>query len=61
VLHDVEGFSLSEVSAITGASPAAAQTRLVRGRRELHARIAADPELSSLLKRFPGNREEEEP
>jgi RNA polymerase sigma-70 factor (ECF subfamily) len=61
VLHDVEGFSLSEVSAITGASAAAAQTRLVRGRRELHARIAADPELSSLLAKSTGNREVEEP
>ncbi len=60
VLHDVQGFSLHEVSAITGATPAAAQTRLVRGRRELHARIAADPELSSLLRRSSGNGEGED-
>jgi RNA polymerase sigma-70 factor, ECF subfamily len=60
VLHDVEGFSLSEVSEITGSTPAAAQTRLVRGRRELHARIAQDPELSSLLRRSQGHRVEEE-
>jgi len=59
VLHDVQGFSLHEVSAITGASAAAAQTRLVRGRRELHARIATDPELSSLLRRVSGNGEGE--
>jgi DNA-directed RNA polymerase specialized sigma24 family protein len=56
----VEGFSLSEVSEITGASPAAAQTRLVRGRRELHARIAQDPELASLIRRAQGYRSEEE-
>lgn len=35
LLHDVLGHDLAEIAVLTGASPAAAQSRLVRGRKEL--------------------------
>lgn len=49
VLHDLLGYDLREVSRITGASAAATQSRLVRGRREVHQRIENDPELAEAL------------
>jgi RNA polymerase sigma-70 factor (ECF subfamily) len=49
LLHDVCGYDLREIAEITEASISAAQSRLVRGRAELHARIEADPELADAL------------
>jgi RNA polymerase sigma-70 factor (ECF subfamily) len=49
LLHDVCGLDLREAARILEIGVAAAQKRLVRGRRELFERIAADPELADLL------------
>jgi len=53
LLHDVYGYDLKEVGQITGVSLSAAQTRLVRGRREIHERIKQDVALARFLKQFP--------
>jgi len=50
LLHDVYGYDLKEVGQITGASLSAAQSRLVRGRREVHERIRSDEALARFLR-----------
>ncbi len=49
VLHDVHGYSLAEIAQITGGSLAAVQSRLVRARKDLHARIGESSDLAPML------------
>jgi RNA polymerase sigma-70 factor (ECF subfamily) len=49
VMHDVLGYDLREIAQMTSTSVAATQSRLVRGRRELHGRIGEDDDLRELL------------
>lgn len=53
VLHDVLGYGLRDAARIMGVSEAAAQSRLVRGRKRIHDSIAADAELAHGLDRVP--------
>jgi RNA polymerase sigma-70 factor (ECF subfamily) len=43
IVHDVVGLSLAETARLQGVSLAAAQSRLVRGRRELKERLSEEP------------------
>jgi RNA polymerase sigma-70 factor, ECF subfamily len=52
LLHDVLGFDLREVAEITRSSVAATQQRVLRGRREAHAHLSADAELSAFLEQL---------
>ncbi|MGH7269452.1 MAG: RNA polymerase sigma factor [Polyangiaceae bacterium] len=54
LLHDVYGFDLREAAGILEVSVAAAQKRLVRGRRELRERLGADPDLANRLAKIGG-------
>ena len=53
VLHEVLGYRLRDVARIMGGTEAAAQSRLVRGRRRLHELIDADPILGELRRVAP--------
>lgn len=53
VLHDVHGYELSEIAEILGITVANAQSRLVRGRSDVHEALAARPELHDALKEAP--------
>jgi RNA polymerase sigma-70 factor (ECF subfamily) len=55
VMHDILGYDLREIAEMTESSVAAVQSRLVRGRRELHERVAEDPALVDLLEGMGGN------
>lgn len=43
LLHDAFGYDLSEVATLTNSTEAAVQSRLVRGRRDLHERLGLRP------------------
>lgn len=50
VLHDVHGFELKEIADILGITVANAQSRLVRGRGDVHAALEAEPEVLAALR-----------
>jgi RNA polymerase sigma-70 factor (ECF subfamily) len=49
VLHDVHGFELKEIADILGITVANAQSRLVRGRSDVHSALDEEPELQAVL------------
>jgi len=53
ILHEILGYGLKDAARIMGISVAAAQSRLVRGRKQIHDSIAQDPELANLLEGTP--------
>ena len=50
VLHDVHGFELKEIADILGITVANAQSRLVRGRGDVHGALEDEPELLAALR-----------
>jgi RNA polymerase sigma-70 factor (ECF subfamily) len=54
ILFAFEGRSIDEVAALTGASRMAAKSRIFWARRELLARVGADPALRDLVARQEG-------
>ena len=50
VLHDVHGFELKEIADILGITVANAQSRLVRGRGDVHTALQSEPELLAALR-----------
>lgn len=57
LLHDAWGFDLKECARIMDVSVAAAQSRVIRGRRDIHAHIAHDASLAALFDASEGNHE----
>lgn len=51
VLHVVEGYSVAEIAALTGASQTATKSRLFWARRALLASLRRDPELDDEVRR----------
>lgn len=56
LLHDIMGHDVAEVADIMDVSFSAAQQRIARGRRELHARLSSDPDLRDLILELGGER-----
>lgn len=52
LLHDVYGYDLKEITEIMGVSLSAAQSRLVRGRREVNERVLANSALAQYFSEF---------
>jgi len=50
LLHDVHGFELSEIADILDLTTTNAQSRLVRGRKDVHEALAQRPELLAVLR-----------
>jgi RNA polymerase sigma factor (sigma-70 family) len=55
LLHDVYGYSQEEIAEMTGTSVSAAQSRIFRGRKEMHQLVADDPDLAGGLDAMEGS------